>query len=147
MRVILLRGRRINPLLLALKRSIGLLLRESSRDRAAATRAKARVSFPKMGDTLGFLASQGREHVSSATSLDIFDGISLRGRDPKVMGHLSPNHQWGIHRYNLFLLTPAWAGRTRISPRVWRRHRLFHRQAREAKAWVEVRHKAHMPRL
>ena len=92
MRVLVLRGRRINPLLLARERSIGLLLRESSRDKAVTTRAKARVSYPKMGDTSGLLASQGREHVSSATSLDILDGIALRGRDPRVMGHLNPNH-------------------------------------------------------
>ena len=147
MRVLVLRGRRINPLLLAREISIGLLLRESSRDRVAATKAKARVSYPKMGDTSGFLASQSREHVSSATSLDILNGIALRGRDPRVMGHLSPNHQWGIHKHSLFLLTPAWAWRTRISSRVRRRHQLFQRQTREAKAWVEVGHKAHMLRL
>ena len=86
--MLVLRGRRNNPLLLARERSIGLLLRESSVDRVAATRAKARVNYPKMGDTSGLLASQGREHVSSATSLDILDGITLRGKDPRVMGHL-----------------------------------------------------------
>ena len=68
MRVLVLRGRRISPLLLALERSRGLLLHESSGDTTTATKAKARVSYPKMGDTLGLLASQGREHVSSATS-------------------------------------------------------------------------------
>ena len=62
------RGRRINPLLLARVRSIDLLLRESSKDRVAATKAKARVNYPKMGDTSELLASQGRERVSNATT-------------------------------------------------------------------------------
>ena len=66
----MLRGRRVNSLLLAWERSGGLLLREGFRDRVAATRAKARISHPKMGDTSGLLASQGRECVSSATSMD-----------------------------------------------------------------------------
>ena len=35
-----------------------------------AIKAKARISHPKMGDTSGLLANQGREHVSNATSLD-----------------------------------------------------------------------------
>ena len=112
-----------------------------------ATRAKARVSYPKMGDISGLLASQGREHVSSATGLDILDGIALRGRDPRVMGHLSPDHHWGIHKHSLFFLTLSWVGRTSISPRVRRRHQVFHRLAREAKAWVEIGHRAHRPRL
>ena len=71
MRVLVIRGRRANSLLLALERSIRLLLREGFRDRAAATRAKVRISHPKIGDTLGLLASQGREYVASATSMDI----------------------------------------------------------------------------
>ena len=28
---------------------------------------------------------------------------SHRGKDPRVMGHLSPNHQWDMHRHNLSL--------------------------------------------
>ena len=96
-----------------------------------------------MGDPSGLLASQGREHVSNANSLDILDGIALRGKDPRVMRHLGSDRQWGIHRHSLFLFTPSWAERTSISPRVWRRHRLFHRQAKEAKAWVEVGNRAH----
>ena len=51
------------------------------------------ISHPKMGATLGLLASQGRESVSSATSLDTLDEIALRGKDPRVMGHHSPSHQ------------------------------------------------------
>ena len=70
MRVLVIRGRRVNSLLLARERSRGLLLREGFRDKAVATRAKARISLPKMGDTSMLLASQGRKHVSSATSLD-----------------------------------------------------------------------------
>ena len=38
--------------------------------RVTATRAKAKISHPKMGDTSRLLASQGRGHVSIATSLD-----------------------------------------------------------------------------
>ena len=64
-----IRGRRVNFLLLAQERSRGLLLREGFKDRAAATKAKAKINHPKMGDTLGLLASQGRGHVSIATSL------------------------------------------------------------------------------
>ena len=70
MRVLRIRGKRVNLLLLAQGRSRGLLLRKVFRDRAVAIRAKARISHPKMGDTSGLLTSQGREHVSNATSLD-----------------------------------------------------------------------------
>ena len=61
------------------------------------------------------------------------------------MGHLSPNHQWDMHRHSLSLLTPAQARGTSINPRVRHKHRLFRRQAREAKAWVEVGYRAHRP--
>ena len=70
MRVLVIRGRRVNYFLLARERNRGLLLREGFQDRVAATRAKARINHPKMRDTSGFLASQGRERVSNATSLD-----------------------------------------------------------------------------
>ena len=70
MQVLVIRGRRVNYLLLVRERSRGLLLREGFKDRVAATRAKARISHPKMGDTSGLLASQSRECVSNATSLD-----------------------------------------------------------------------------
>ena len=69
-RVLVIRGRRFNSLLLARERSRGLLLREGIRDKVAVTRAKAKISHPKMGDTSGLLASQGKGHVSIATSLD-----------------------------------------------------------------------------
>ena len=39
-------------------------------DRVAATKAKAKISHPKMGDTSRLLARQGKGHVSIATSLD-----------------------------------------------------------------------------
>ena len=65
-----LRGRRVNSLLLAKEINRGFLLLEGFRDKAVAIRTKARIIHPKMGDTLGLLASQGREHVSCATSLD-----------------------------------------------------------------------------
>ena len=65
-----IRGKRVNSLLLARERSRGLLLYEGFKDRVAATRAKAKISHPKIGDTSGLLASLGRERVSSATILD-----------------------------------------------------------------------------
>ena len=147
MQVWMIRRRRANSLPLARGRNRGLLLREGFRGRAATTKAKAKVSHPKMGDTSGLLASQGRDRVSCATTLDTLDGITLKGRDPRVMGHHSPNHQWDMHRHSLFLLTPTQVRGTSISPRVQHRHRLFHRQTREAKAWVEIGHKAHKSRL
>ena len=134
-----LRERRVNPLPLAQERSRGLLLCEGFRDKAAATRAKARISHPKMRDTSRLLSSQGRECVSSATSLDTLDRIALRGRNPKVMGHHNPNHQWDMHRHSLFLLTPTCARGIGISPRVLHQHLLFYRRATWAKAWVKVK--------
>ena len=70
MQVLKIRGKRVNLLLLALERNRGFMLHKAFRDRAAVIRFKVRISHPKMGDTLGLLASQGREHVSNATSLD-----------------------------------------------------------------------------
>ena len=57
MRVLVIRGRRVDSILLARERSRGLLLHEGFRDKATATRAKAKISHPNMGDTLGLLAS------------------------------------------------------------------------------------------
>ena len=54
------------------------------------------------------------------------------------MGHLSPSHQWDTHRHNMFLLTLVRARGIGISPRVRHRHRVFRRQAKGVKAWVEV---------
>ena len=90
--VLVLRGRRIN-LLLAPGRSIRLPLHTDHWDGAVATRAKAKVNHSRVGDTSRLLASQGRERVSIVTSLDTLEGIALKGRDPRVMGHHSPNHQ------------------------------------------------------
>ena len=70
MRASKIRGRRTNLLLLTQGSNKGLLLHEGFKDRATVIRAKARVKHPKIGDTLGLLASQGRGHVSIATSLD-----------------------------------------------------------------------------
>ena len=105
-RVLVLRGRRVNSHPIARERSIGLLLCEGFIDRVVDTRAKAMISHPKMGGTSGLLANQDRGCVSNATSLDTLDGITLRGRDPRVMGHHSLSHQWGMYRRSLFLLTP-----------------------------------------
>ena len=82
------------------------MLSKGFKDKAVAPKAKARISHPKMGGTSGLLASQGRGCVSSVTSLDTLDMIALRGRDPRVMKHHSPSHQWDIHRRSLFHHTP-----------------------------------------
>ena len=83
----MIKGRRAN-LLLASGRSKRLLLFMNLR-----TRVKAKVNHLGVEDTSGLLASQGKERVSIVTSLDTLYEISLRGRDPRVMGHHSPNHQ------------------------------------------------------
>ena len=70
MRVLKISRRRANLLLLAWGRSRGLLLHKDFRDRVTAIRAKARVNHPRVGETSGFLTSQGRGHVSIATNLD-----------------------------------------------------------------------------
>ena len=67
-RVLKIRGRRANFLLLAQGRSRGLILCKGFRGKAVAIRA--RVNHSKMGNTLGLLARQGKGHVSIATSLD-----------------------------------------------------------------------------
>ena len=90
--VLVLRGRRIN-LLLALRKSKRLLLDTDLKDKVVSTRAQAKVNHSRVGDTSRLLASQGRERVSIVTSLDTLDVIALRGRDPIVMGHHSPNHR------------------------------------------------------
>ena len=92
-RVLMLRGMRIN-LLLTLEISKRLPFHTDLRDRAVATRAKAKISCPGVENTLRHLASQSKERVSIATILDTFNGIAHGGKDPKVMGHLSPNHRW-----------------------------------------------------
>ena len=117
------------------------------RDRDVATRAKAKVNHSGVGDTSRLLANQGREHVSIDTGLDTLDGIALRGRDSRVMGHHSPNHQWDMHRHSLFLLTPTWARGTDISPSVLHKHLLFRRRATWARAWVGVEPRASRPGL
>ena len=144
--MLVIRGRRAN-LLLAPGRSRRLLLRTDLRDKVVATRAKAKVNHSGVGDTSGLLAGQGKERVSIVTSLETLDGIALRGRDPRIMEHHRPNHHWDMYRRSLFLLTSVRARGTSISPRVRHRHWLFQRQAREAKAWVEIGYRAHMPGL
>ena len=51
MRVLVIKGRRVNSIFLAREISRGLLLGEGFRDKAAATKAKTRISHPKMGGT------------------------------------------------------------------------------------------------
>ena len=73
------------------------MLRTDPRNRAVTIRAKAKVNHPGVGDTSELLASQGRERVSIATSLDILDEIISGRRDSRDMGHHNPNHQWDLH--------------------------------------------------
>ena len=70
MRVLRIRGRRANFLLLAQGRSRGLLLRSGFWDRAAAIRAKVKVDYPRVGDTSGLYARKGKGHVSITINLD-----------------------------------------------------------------------------
>ena len=96
-----------------------------------------------MGGILGLLASQGRGYVSISTSLDTRNKIVLRGKDPRVMGHPIPSHQWDVRRLSLFLLTPPWARGTSINPRVLHRPFLPYNQTGWARVWVEVEARAH----
>ena len=93
-------------LLRARERSKGLISHEGPKDR---------TSHPKRGGTSRLLANRDRGRVSSATSPDTIDGIALNDRDPRVMGHRSPNHQWGKRGHSLFLHTPVRARGTSIS--------------------------------
>ena len=88
-RVLKIRGRRANLFFLAQGRSRGLLLRKGFKDRAASIKAKARVNHPKVRYTSRLLASQGKEHVTIATSLDIGNRIALRGRDDTLVPVIS----------------------------------------------------------
>ena len=126
MRVLVKRGGRAS-LPPAWGRSRELLFRKDFRDKAEVIRAKAKM---------GHLARRGRRHAITDTSLDTLEGIAHRGRDPRVMGHLSPNRQWDMHEHSLFLLTPAKARGTDISPRVPHKHLLFRRWATLARARV-----------
>ena len=129
--VLVVRERRVSSLFIARERSRGLLLSEGFRDRAVATRAKARISHPKMGGTSRLLASQGRECVSSATAWALGTRLPSKVR---IMRHHIPSHKWGMHRCGLFLLTPPWAREDSISPRLLHKHLLFRRQATWARA-------------
>ena len=70
MRVLKIRGGRVNLLLLAQERNIGVLLHKGFRHRTTTIKAKAKVYHPKVGDILRRLASQCMEHVSITTSLN-----------------------------------------------------------------------------
>ena len=133
-RALVLRGGRVNSLPLAREKSRELLLCEGFRDRSATTRAKGRINNHKIGGPSELLAIQGRECVSSVTSLDTLDDIALKGRDPRVIGHHSPSHQWDFHRCSLFLPTLTWANEGGISPRVLHKILLFRRRATSARA-------------
>ena len=74
-------------------------------------------------------------------------GLPSEARIPGFLGRNSHNHQWDMHRHSLFLLTPVRARGTSISPKVLHMHLLLHKQAREARVWVEVEDRAHKPRL
>ena len=83
-------------------------------DRAVATRAKAKISCPRVENTSGILASWSRERVSTATILDTFDGIAHGGRDPKVVTHLNPNRQWD--EFRLLVGQEIWYASIATSP-------------------------------
>ena len=68
MRVLVMREMRVNSLRLAQEKSRRLLLYEGFKERVVATKAKAMISHPKMGETSRLPASQGRGHLSCATS-------------------------------------------------------------------------------
>ena len=68
MGVLKIRGMRANLLLVTQGRRRGLMLHKGFRDMVVAIKDKARVNHPKMGDTSGLLGSQGKGHVSIATS-------------------------------------------------------------------------------
>ena len=42
-------------------------------------------------------------------ALTLETGLPSVARIPKVIGHHSPSHQWGMLRRTLFLLNPPWA--------------------------------------
>ena len=88
--VLVLRGRKIH-LLPTQERSRRLLFRMEFRDKVVATRAKAKVNYPEMGNTSGLLPSRGRGRASIVTSLGITDGIAYKGRG--LMSHECPNHR------------------------------------------------------
>ena len=68
MRVLRIRGRRANLLLLAQGKSRGLLLHSGFKGKVAAIKAKAKVNHPRVGNTLGLQARQGRGYPSSSSS-------------------------------------------------------------------------------
>ena len=53
-------------------------------------------------------------------------------------GHHNPDHLWDMSRLSMFLLSPTRTRGTSISLRVRHEHRVFHRQAKGARVWVEV---------
>ena len=81
MRVLVARGRRVS-LLLVRERSRGLLVHEGSR--VAAIQAR---------DGSELLVRLGRWCATIASSPDISGGITLRDRDPKVLGQHSPSQR------------------------------------------------------
>ena len=111
--VLVLRRRKIH-LLPTQERSRRLLFRMEFGDGAVSTKPKAKISCPGVENTSGLLASQSRERVSTATSLDTFDGIAHRGRDPKVKEHLSPNRLWD--ELGLPVRQDRWYATTASSP-------------------------------
>ena len=58
-----------------------------------ATRVKAKVNYPDMGNTSGLLPSQGRGRASIITSLGITDRIARRGRG--LRSHECPRYRDG----------------------------------------------------
>ena len=102
--MLVLRKRKIH-LLPTRERSRRLLFRKDIQDKAKVIRTKARM---------GHLVRQGRLCVISVDSLDTFDVIAHGGKNPKVMGHLSPNRQWD--ELGLPIRQDRWYASTACSP-------------------------------
>ena len=137
MRALKIRGKRANLLLLVQGRSRGILLHRvfrdkvaTIRDKAMAIKAMAKVNHPKMRGISGCYPVREKDMFPLPPTLTHEMGIVLIDRDPRVLGHPSPNHQWDIHRLNLFLLILPWARGTSISLKVLYKPLLLHNQVR-----------------
>ena len=92
-------------------------------------------------DSIGYVArfTELAHFVDEYVAIDLSkvrrfeDGLrlSIRGKDPRILGCCSSNHQWDWYEHAFFSL---WVRGTCIRLRVLHKHLQFHRQAREDKA-------------
>ena len=97
-----------HQLLPTLERSKRLLLCMEFGDKAVATRVKARVNYPEIGNTLGLLPNQGRCRVSIVTNLGITDGIARKGRG--LLSHECPRYRdrtWLLVKQDIWYVSTA----------------------------------------